>query len=404
MLTAELVRVRVDRRAGQLHVLPLDARLRARALELAAAYLEITRAHLGRTRQELQEALGQVAYAPREQRLAEGLRKLIEDRCRFDVAQGPSPERLRSEVFLRAAAARQQGVFDREQILAEVAASHGLDPAALLRSLYADLREAHVLVDLEPLTAEALVDSYDLAQVQAVLLRAVRVVVEVECARAATYRQLFRWLKFLRLLFRIHPAQDGAYRIELDGPYSLFDSVTRYGLQLALALPALLACDRFCLTAQVRWGKERQPLQLHVQGQGPGADQPEAPLPQEVEALLRAFPALGTPWQVQLAPALLHLPGVGVCVPDLLFERPDGPRIHLEVLGYWSREAVWRRIELVERGLREPVLFCLSSRLRVSQEALPDHLPAALYVYKGTLSPRAVAQRLDELAARRATL
>ena len=35
----------------------------------------------------------------------------------------------------------------------------------------------------------------------------------------------------------------GGYRIEIDGPYSLFESVTKYGLELALLLPALEACD-----------------------------------------------------------------------------------------------------------------------------------------------------------------
>ncbi len=100
--------------------------------------------------------------------------------------------------------------------------------------------------------------------------------------------------------------------------------------------------------------------------------------------------------------SVLSLPGVGVCVPDLSFEHEEhGTRVHLEVLGYWSREAVWRRVELVEAGLSEAILFAVPSRLRVSEEVLGEDLPGALYVYKGSLLPSAVEARLDALAARR---
>ncbi len=120
-----------------------------------------------------------------------------------------------------------------------------------------------------------------------------------------------------------------------------------------------------------------------------------------MNALLRGFRALSSPWQVRVSQAVLHLPGVGVCVPDLLFERPDsGKKVYLEVMGFWSREAVWRRVELVQQGLPDPILFAVSERLRVSEQALADDLPAALYVYKGTISPRVVAERLDRIGAR----
>src|SRR5207249_4833542 len=94
---------------------------------------------------------------------------------------------------------------------------------------------------------------------------------------------------------------------------------------------------------------------------------------------------------------ILELPGIGLCIPDLTFER-DRARIHLEVMGYWSRDAVWKRVELVERGLTDPVLFAVSARLRVSEQVLDPAHGGALYVYKGTMSPRAIAERLEKLA------
>jgi hypothetical protein len=86
-------------------------------------------------------------------------------------------------------------------------------------------------------------------------------------------------------------------------------------------------------------------------------------------------------------------------VPDLIFTRKGGARVLLEVLGHWSRDAVWRRVEIVEKKIAPPIVFAVSSRLRVSEAALGDDVPAALYVYKGTLSAKAVLEKIEKVVA-----
>jgi predicted nuclease of restriction endonuclease-like RecB superfamily len=121
-------------------------------------------------------------------------------------------------------------------------------------------------------------------------------------------------------------------------------------------------------------------------------------LPDDVQALLDALADSDSPWRAACANEILELPGVGLCVPDLVFSHAtSGRRVFLEVLGYWSREAVWRRVELAERGLPEPIVFAASSRLRVSEAVLDGVERAALYVYKGVISPRAVLERVAAL-------
>ena len=86
------------------------------------------------------------------------------------------------------------------------------------------------------------------------LLRSTGVTVQVYGETPARYRQLFRAIKFHRLICEIQPSGPEAYTLRLDGPLSLFSATQKYGLQLALFLPALLQCKRFELTATVRWG------------------------------------------------------------------------------------------------------------------------------------------------------
>jgi predicted nuclease of restriction endonuclease-like RecB superfamily len=386
VLTADLVNAR--RRGAELRLVALDPPGRERARALAEALVAVAAAHVGRTREDLVGAMSAVEAGPREHRLRDGLVKLIEDRCEWNAAGDADPEAVRRDVFTRASAARAAlggaDRFDRAAVLAEVARERDTSPEAI-----------------EQLPAQSLVDLYENAQAQAVLLRAVRVRVDVHCASAHALRALFRRLKFLRLLHTVSRQGEG-HRIVIDGPFSLFESVTKYGLQLALVLPALEGCDRWRLEADIRWGKERTPLVFRLAGEASKVGGTAAPLPDEVEALVRGFRALETSWRVSTNTRILDLPGVGLSIPDLVFERrpADGPpeRVYLEVMGYWSRAAVWKRVELVRAGLAERVLFAVSAKLRVSEEVLDDDLPGALYVYKHALSARAIAERLERLA------
>jgi len=400
VLTADLVRV--ARHQDLLTVRPLQGATRRRAVELAGALVDLARAHVGCPRAELDEALAALEVSPRDRRLSEGLAKLVLDRCAFAMAPGVEPVALRRDVFREAAKARRAtphgSVFDREGLVARLAPAHGLTPPGLDDALFADLASAHRLLAFEGLPAEALVAEYDRGQVQAVLLRALRVGVTVHAGHASAYRRLFHRAKFLRLLYRLARLDGGGYRLELDGPYSLFDAVTKYGVQLALLVPALDACDRWELEADVAWGRERERLRfLAVGGRDPHFEDAEpAPLPDDVAALVHRFQALDTPWQVEPFPEILDLPGVGLCVPDLVFRhRGTGEVAYLEVLGFWSREAVFRRVDLVQAGLPYRVLFAVSERLRVSADVLPEQAPGALYVYKGVMSARRVAEWLD---------
>jgi predicted nuclease of restriction endonuclease-like RecB superfamily len=405
MLTADLVRA--TRRGDQLHVQAISGKQRQRAEELAASYLDIAQSQCGGTQHELDTAWAEVHVEPRETKLAAGLRKLIEDACEFETQAAVEPAELRSQVFLAAAAARsalEAGQrFDRTAVLAHIGAALQLGPEQIERGLYSDLKAEQRLLRAPETSAAQLLRGYDLAQLQAVLLRAVKVTAQVWCATPDGYRELFRKLKFRRLLFQVQPAESGSHRIEIDGPFSLFESVTKYGLQLALLLPALLQADRLELEAQLRWGKARSPLRFVLSQRTPlQPDAGRARLPDEVEALLEAFQGGREGWTAAPADQILNLPGIGLCVPDLRFCHRSGEVILLEVLGYWSREAVWRRVELVQRGLPQKLLFAASQRLRVSEEVLEDHPSGALYVYKGSLSARAVIERLERLRQRAA--
>ena len=405
MLTTDLVRVR--RRAGRISASPLRRAERERLLAAAGAYVAAARAAVGGTRGAFESACDDFPSTATDYKLVKGLRKLVRDRCTFEVRDDVDPPALRRAVFAQAAAARRDldgdAAFDRDGVIAAVAARLDLAADDVPDALFADLKANHVLTAFDAIDGPALVEAYELAQQQAILLRAVGVAITFRRPDPGGLRLFFRRLKFHRLLYRATRLADDACRVEIDGPFSLFQSVTTYGLQLAMLLPVLPGCGPgWELEADVRWGTDRQPLEFRLEGDSAAqADGDDLRLPDEVARLRDQFDGMRTPWKVAVAHDLLDLPGVGLCVPDLVFTHAEsGRRVYLEVLGYWSREAVWRRVDLVEAGLRQPIVFAVSSRLRVSEEVLDEDRPGRLYVYKGVMSARAVEELLDASLAR----
>lgn len=140
---------------------------------------------------------------------------------------------------------------------------------------------------------------------------------------------------------------------------------------------------------------------LRFSHEGGGAVASARPLSDDAQALLDGIAREGGPWRGRLADTIVALPGVGLCVPDLSLAHVEtGEVVHVELLGYHSREAVFRRKELVERGLAERVVFVASSQLRVREDAIAEDSSGALYVYKRMPSARVLLERVEALSAR----
>jgi uncharacterized protein len=402
MLTADLVDAR--KRDGELLLRKLDKEGRAEGLAIGAALLDAARDLVGSRREELDEAWNAATSDGTTKRfkLAAGLRKLVADACTFEAETALDPVELRRIVFTHASEIRRalaEGEpFDRTVVLDEAARVLGTTPDVVERAMFADLKGEHRLRAAPTLSPESVVEAWELGQAQAVLLTAVRITCTIASASPGLLRAFFAKLKFHQLLFTTERIDDGGWKIVIDGPYSMFDSVTKYGLRLACVLPALRALEKWSLVADIQWGKRREKLVFHLTNESAEGFASRERLADdglhvsdEVRELAEGIEALDAGWRARPATVLLDVPGHGICIPDLELTHSDHARpVYVEVLGYWSRDAVFRRVELAERGLRERVIFAASSRLRVSEKVLDKSLAAALYVYKGKMSPRAI--------------
>ena len=182
----------------------------------------------------------------------------------------------------------------------------------------------------------------------------------------------------------------------------MFESVTKYGLRLALDPAGAPHARRVVARRPTCAGARSASRSCSACRPPTRASEPPptlAPhLPDEVQALLDGTRALARD-RIALArrgrERRSSIIRGSACASRISSSvtRGGGEPVYVEVLGFWSRDAVWKRVELAQQGLGARIVFCASSRLRVSAEVLADDASAALYVFKGKPSARALLER-----------
>ncbi len=384
MLTGDLVRVKtVKQRVVPLYIDREHPHWRETAESLLLLFREGVGHTRGRIEEEIDTLFGEGGKATQVYR---GLAKVLEDRSEFEVVAEIPPEVIRERVFTAAADERRRiheqaererrPPFDRDRVLAAVAAELKLEPDALMTGLFADLRDENRLLRFDDMTATQLVDRYNVALAQSVLLRAVRIEVEVRGERPARYRQLFRWLKFHRLIHKVEGSMGEGYVFQIDGPLSLFSATTKYGMQVAHFLPALLLCDNFRLSAELRFGPKREPRSFELASRdglvSHKADQ-GVYTPAELTAFVERFRQVAPAWELKETSEIIELGREGVWVPDYhLIHRASGVDVFLEVLGFWNRSSLERITRLLPRHGPPRYILAISERMKVDEEALGE--------------------------------
>ena len=378
-------------------------------IEVAERLLTLFRGQEGRTRGELEEDQSELFGDDPGQIVHQGLAKLLEDRCEFEVVSGHPPEALRAAVFQEAARQRMAAdsedaltSFDRDAVLRQVANELTLTLESIEQGLFADLKSEQRLVHFKDISAERLLQRYNVALAQAVLYRCTRLHVTIRNEPPQRYRQLLRRVKFHRLLCDMEKTGESTYRLHLDGPLSLFSATQKYGLQLALFFPAVLLCRDFEVRAELRWGAQRKPkVLLATPSDGLVSHYTDAGtyVPPELGMFVELFRKRVADWDILEETEVFPLGSAGFWVPDFrLIHRETGRKVLFEVLGFWRRSSAEQHLARLRQHVAEPFLLAVSDQLHI-EEAELEGLPAGIHRFRNMPLPDEVARLAGEVLA-----
>jgi len=401
MLTGELVRVRVDKKALlPRYIDPSSARLLERAGQLTEIFQQGLDA--GATRGQLSTQVRELSGTDTDHWVTRGLAKLLLDKGEFETIAPIDPVELRKMVFThavtRAPLAREAGPTGRTtatDVMADIAGELNCTPEQVASALYADLKDHQILTAAKIPTPEALLHRYNVALVQALLLKASWLEVEITQIDPKYVRQLMRTLKFHQLMYRMET--EDSVRLRVDGPQSLLKLSSRYGMQLANFFPAvLLQPGAWTLTAEVLWGRKRklkktlsvtsdQGLVSHYRDQGTWTSRTETWFQER-------FEKLDSPWGLRPGEPI-DVGGQRMMVPDFTFEQ-NGRKGHLEIVGFWRKGYLEKRL----KALPDNVILAVSTKLAGDGTKLSAKVENQIIRFSEVIPPKKVVDRLEQVA------
>lgn len=370
-----------------------------RHLQTAADLALIVEQHAGRRRAELEQALDEYIGVGTDYKILRGLIKLLTDRCEFSTTTEKDPAEIRRALFNKASAHHPVLTESaREQIIAEAAVELECSPDDVMTGLYADLADNQKLIAFEKMSAEELLDRYNLAQAQALLYRCSEMRLWIEPQSPSVTRRLFAEIKAFRLIHAITGDAERGYEVRLSGPVSIFHRSQKYGVQMAVFLPALLLYPGWRMRAEIgtKTGEaffdldsEQDGLRSHYVAEDVQTQNPQ------LAKLLEDFNKLEGEWSAQPNQEVIDL-GEIAFVPDLVFTREGGEPIYLEMLGYWTPRSLNERLKEFARAGFENYIIAASEEMRCSRDA-PSQLSTNVIVYKKSLNARELQVRLARL-------
>ncbi|MCB9763048.1 MAG: DUF790 family protein [Alphaproteobacteria bacterium] len=396
MLTGDLLRVRIQR--ADLHpsfIDPEKERLRERADELVALYREGL--DKGWTRGQLQDEVKELIGDGTDHKLTNGLAKVLEDNATFEIEAPLPPAELRRRLFeaVGAAPSRQAAAGAYAALSEEL----GVPAPALRRVLFSDRKAEQQITALDVKSGAWLMHRYNVALVQACLLRCEEMKVVLREPEPERLQQLFRAVRFHGLMYRIRPVE-GGHVLTLDGPVSLLRFSTRYGMGLANWFPTLLlqTCP-WQLSANLRWGRRnlRKTMNLHS-GMGLRSHVPDrgAYMTRAEEWFAERFEALESGWAMQREGVALNLGGQAVVCPDFTF-RKDGRVAHLEIVGFWRKSWLKSRLTLLKAHGPGNLVLAVSSKMEGAKDGL-EGFAGKVVGFKQIVPSKEVLAAIEEVA------
>ncbi|MEM1348219.1 MAG: DUF790 family protein [Myxococcota bacterium] len=388
MLTSDLLRVRTKKGAVLPQYLDPDA---PAALERATQLTSIFREHVGEPRKVIDDAVDEAVGFGTDFVVWRGLAKLLRDRSSFETVAACDPVDARRAVFeLATSLGPVSSDAKRTEIIEAAARRLEVSAEQLDQALYADLEARQRLIEHRPLTPISLLHRYNLALAQAVLYKATHMVVELERPTSGALRYLFQVLKFNRLMHRVWRTE-GGYRVEIDGPASLFSKSRKYGLQMAIFLPAVLALEGWAVRAQLDWTKgehhsfELDPAQGLVSHYKPKGQW----VAEEEKRFEKRFVEIAPEgWGLERRGEVHVLEHGEVLVSDYVITY-DGREVFVEVVGFWRKAYLERRIEMLRALDGVPLILVVSERLK-SDRAKLDDAPAQVIFFKSVINAKTV--------------
>lgn len=300
---------------------------------------------------KLKEALSDLGQG--QEKIKSGLEKLVLDKCEFTESSLPI-EDLRWQAFAEAQRLRTEGkVTDIRDYLGAVGSSVDLSIQDLQSTLYSDLPDYRRISSLPTFGPIDLINRYNLAQVQGLVLRSSKTTVRIVESDIKTRRAIFRALKFHQLLVDDVESKTDELIFSLSGPLQIFSMAQAYGLKFANFLPYIIQLKKYQIDSDIKLGDKTYVLKLDQSSKLKSHYKPlKSFVPDELQSCLETFNSRNEKKYVAVTgDTLLNLGSQSYCFPDISIthEAKTEQTTHIELFHRWHYGQLKSRLETLRK-------------------------------------------------------
>lgn len=319
-------------------------------------------------------------------RAADGVAHVLRRVFKAAVKSPLDPTEARRITFEEAG---RDEVFDRDLALSRAAERLSSTPEDVERALFADRPPARRVEAPAVLPSAAeLVEAYNLALVQGLLLASEEVTVEVR----EHVRAVVRFAKLAGLLCTCAFAAQGT-RLSVSGPLSILRHTTKYGFALASFFPAVVTTVGFELTARCVLAGDPVVVRVLASDRiGRTHTLPRDADSAVERALSRELRRLGGPWTLVREAHALRA-GDKVIFPDFTLQREDGQSVLVEIVGFYTPEYLRSKMEALRAAGQDRMIVCVDESLACAD----GDVPGRVMRFKRRVDARALVAMAEEM-------
>ena len=402
MLTGDLIRFSYR----GTNIYPSCIKVGEKYLTISEELINIYKKQEGKTRGDLDRAIKSYIGAGTDYKIKRGLSRILQTECsEFNIMSAKTPYEIRKKIFTLASenfpvTQRPDKIHpvSREDIINAVSKELEITPEDIEEGFYGDLIENHVLSTFDEPEPLWLINRYNLAIAQGILYSCIQLKITAYRNLPVRYKQLFKFIKFYRLMHQVKGDVECGYEILLDGPVSMFKKSRKYGIHMSTFLPALLLCTKWKMEAEISCN-DRKTRSFHLED---GCDLVSHYTDEgDYDSLLEEkfaerFEALNSDWLLERETEVVNLKET-VFIPDFTFHNKNDGRIaYLEIVGFWSPDYLRRKFKKLKQS-KINTIVAISKDLNVSEEKVKN-LPGIYIFFKTAINPKEIVKILEEIA------
>lgn len=379
MLTKDLLRYRMSGEYAKIRFIsPEDPRL----LALASTLITLFENAVHCTREDLEEQLSPVVNGSQDILLTRGLVKLLMDRStfsgrNFDQKDLPAQRHtlfLRSMELLENPECPEDPFVFRDRVWDSF-------PEWEERQVYCDLPEYEMLLSVRQIYPAELLERYNVSLVQSMILYTGEMVCTLPAEDPAKLRRFFKYLKFFRLLCRAElkkkKGDPPQILLHIDGPASLLEHSSKYGLNLACFFPAVCAFPRWKIHCDLKIREKRIRLNLDEKSALKWSyTHFGAYIPEEFKLFSDYFVQKQEelPWKMAVRENFLQMEKGELVFPDFRFRHESSSlEVDVELFHEWHKHELKRRLAYLEKHPEIPLILGADRSCLKKEDSLEEH-------------------------------